>query len=275
MRQFITLLFFTLLGFSLFSCDKEAGKPKPKDVGRSIPKQEIKYEPKVTSFHIQYHGELDCKGRDVAYLDMYNYNPEDIKKCRESGTKLVIGYFSSQWSSWYPDSGGDCLGHGPDTCYNKFTEEMLGEGLPHWKGERFVDPTSKEVRKIMMERIHLAKQKGFDGIDVDNTDFYHFDTGFDLDKKDSIDYLNFFIKGARDLGMIFSLKNSMDVMNDIFKVQLYQNESCYKYNECKVYDSVDAPVFIISYKRRCPKNLYKKAYTILKKKMNQKDKACQ
>lgn len=226
------------------------------------------------SFHLQYYGKLDCKGREIVYLDMYNYGPKDIAECKATGTKLVIAYFSSQWSAWYPDSGGDCLGHGPETCRDKFTEDMLGEDLPNWDGERFVDSDSYAVRKIMIERMDLAQEKGFDGIDVDNTDFYHFNTGFDLGREDAINYINFFIQGAHDRGLLFSLKNSMDLIGEILDADLYQNESCYKYNECFVYDQVNNPVFIISYKRKCPKKLYSKGYTILKKKMNEKDKSC-
>lgn len=231
-------------------------------------------QPIKTSFHIQYYGELDCKGREVVYLDLYNYGQEDIKACKATGTEVVIAYFSSQWSAWYPDSGGDCLGHDEDTCQDKFTEDMLGEDLPGWPGERFVDPWSYRVREIMVERMDLAQEKGFDGIDVDNTDFYHFDTGFDLDQADAVNYVDFFIREAHDRGLLFSLKNSMDLIGKIQHADLYQNESCYKYDECSVYEQVDAPVFIISYKRKCPKKLYGKGYTILKKKMNQKDKSC-
>ena len=278
MRQFLTLLFFILLGFTLFSCESDDTESDNKTNSRSIPKQETPItskENKLISFHIQYYGELNCRGRDVVYLDMFNFNSSDIIKCKASGTKIVIGYFSSQWSSWYPDSGGDCLGHDEYTCQNKFDESMLGEDLPNWKGERFVNPNDPNVLQVMRDRIALAKQKGFDGVDVDNTDFYHFNTGFDLDKSDAIKYLNFFIKESHAMGLLFSLKNSMDIMHDISHADFYQNESCYKYNECKIYDEIDSPVFIISYKRKCPKHLYKNGYTILKKKMNQKDKKCE
>lgn len=263
-----------LIPFILISCNKDS------DDISSFPAKNttIKLDTspfRPVSFHIQYHGELDCQGRTVAYLDLYNYNSDDIKKCRESGTRIVIAYFSSQWSSWYPDSGGDCLGHDSDTCTNKFTEAMLGKDLPDWKGERFVNPNDPDVRQIMLERMTLARDKGYDGIDVDNTDFYHFNTGFDLDKTDAINYLNFFIKSAHSSGLLFSLKNSMDLINNLsYSPDFFQNESCYRYSECDIYRSVDAPVFIIRYKRRCPKELYHRGFTILKKKMNQKDKVC-
>lgn len=231
----------------------------------------LKHKP---SFHIQYYGELDCKGRDVVYLDLYNFNPKDLKACRKTGTKTIIAYFTSQWSSWYPDSGGGCLGHGPDVCKNKFKQSYLGEDLPNWEGERFVNPKDPAVKKIMIERIELAKTKGFDGIDVDNTDMYSFKTGFNVTKDDTIEYINFFIDEAHKRDMLFSLKNTMTIMYSINKFDLAQNESCYKYRECNMYGKLDIPVFIISYKRFCPRNLYKKAYTIRKKKMNEKDKPC-
>jgi len=48
----------------------------------------------------------------------------------------------------------------------------MGNGLTGWKGERWLNISSANVRSIMTARIQLAAQKGCDGIDPDNVDGY-------------------------------------------------------------------------------------------------------
>lgn len=227
-----------------------------------------KIKTKKLSFAIQYNKDLNfefCK-RDIVFLDMFDYSKEDVLKCKKMGA-ILYGYFSSQWEKWRKFD------------QHKFPEDSLGNDLDNWPGEKWVNTKSVKIREIMLERIIYAKNKGFDGIDVDNVDGYHFKTGFPYSKSDSADYVNFFINSAHKLDMKFSLKNAMDLIPIIQKADFYQNESCYKHKhqgriECYLYDSVSSPVGIIRYKRRCPKNLYEKAYTILKKGLNHKDKIC-
>lgn len=263
--RIILAICFALL-FILPSCrDKKPDKlPPVKD--ERLPNTPI-VKTKKLSFAIQYKKDLNfefCK-RDIVFLDMFDYSKKDVLKCKKLGA-TVYGYFSSQWEDWRIDS-------------KSFPVKDRGEDLDDWPGEKWVNTKSTKIREIMLDRIVYAKNKGFDGIDVDNVDGYHFDTGFPYTKADSANYVNFFINSAHKLDMKFSLKNAMELIPHIQKADFYQNESCYKHKhqgriECYLYDSVSAPVGIIRYKRSCPKNLYEKAYTILKKGLNHKDKIC-
>ena len=248
----------------LFSCSTQEVKlPEKKSV---IEKPIASNSPRpVLSFAVQYNGNLNydfCK-RDVVYLDLFDYTKNAVLACKKQGA-LVLAYFSSQHEQWrtFDES--------------RFKEIDKGRKLDDWKGERWVNTNSTSIREIMLDRIILAKSKGFDGIDVDNVDSFLFKTGFYTTTKDSIDYINFFINTAKKLDMKFSLKNALSVIEKLplDKIDYFQNESCYKNKECNYYDQVKSPVFIIHYKRKCPKKLYPNSYTIRKKSMNEKDKPC-
>jgi len=216
----------------------------------------------VTSFHIQYKGDLSCDGERIVYLDMDNYTKEDVAKCKARDS-IVMAYVSSQFESWRDDA-------------SQFRWADTGKKLDDWQGEKWVNPYSENVKKIMIARIKRAKALGFNGVDFDNTDFYHFETGFDSSKEAAVDYTQFLIDESHKQGMFYSLKNSMDIIPELKRVDYYQGESCHKYKECHMYDVTNRPVFIIEY-RRCPrsKKLYENAYTVKKKvSMTPKYKVC-
>lgn len=218
------------------------------------------------TFAVQYNGDLNydfCK-RDVFYLDLFDYSKEEVSKCKKMGA-TVIAYFSSQYEKWRNDA-------------DKFKKKDIGNKLPKWKGEYFVDTNSTSLRELMLERLILAKEKGFDGADVDNIDSYSEKTGFNTTIDDSFNYVQFFSNSAHKLDLKFSLKNGLKLLPLIekfkVKVEYFQNESCYKYKECWHYNKVISPVFIIHYDDDCPKELYLKGSTILKDSMDEKDELC-
>jgi len=93
---------------------------------------------------------------DVFDIDLFNTPVEVISKLHARGKK-VICYFSAGTSeSWRPD---DYL----------FKAKDKGEQMKEWKGERWLDIRSPDVFEVVRKRIELAKEKGCDGIDPDNT----------------------------------------------------------------------------------------------------------
>jgi hypothetical protein len=96
---------------------------------------------------------------DVYDLDLFLTSTATIDKLHSLGKK-VICYFSA--GSYEPDR--------PDS--QDFNAEDKGKGLSGWPGERWLNLNSQNVQTIMAKRIQLAKSKGCDGIDPDNTDAY-------------------------------------------------------------------------------------------------------
>lgn len=72
----------------------------------------------------------------------------------------MLCYFSAgSYENWRPDAA-------------QFTQSDLGLDLDGWAGEKWLNTNSENVRRIMKDRIDLAKEKGCDGVDPDNVDGY-------------------------------------------------------------------------------------------------------
>ena len=199
------------------------------------------------TFFIQYQEKLVVRERDYAIVDLFDIRDEDLAALRAKGVK-PIAYFSSQYEEWRSD----------------MKDVPHGKPLGDWKGEAYVDTQSDSIRALMRARIAKARARGFHGIDVDNVDFQGRDTGFESSMETAIAYIRFFADEAHKQGLVFCLKNAMALIPHVKDVvDLYQNESCHKYNECDAYDGL-APVFNIEYER--PKKLWKRPgfYTVLK-----------
>ncbi len=117
----------------------------------------------------------------------------------------------------------------------------------------------------MRSRIDLAKQRGFHGVDIDNTDFFENTTGFPTSLALGVDYVRFLAREAHERGLKYSLKNSMDLIPMVKDVvDFYQNEECQRYGQTHLYDGV-GPVFNIEYRR--PAKVFRRDgfYSLLKK----------
>ncbi|GAM83051.1 hypothetical protein ANO11243_010370 [Dothideomycetidae sp. 11243] len=156
-------------------------------------------------------------------IDLFTNTPSTISRLRSHGKK-VICYFSA--GTYEPDR--------PDS--HLFAKEDLGKGLPEWPGERWVRTGSPAIRKIMSDRIALAKQKGCDAVDPDNVDGYDNDNGLGLTRADAVSYVRFLAAEAHKHGMACSLKNAGGIIHDVLDVvQFAVVEQCVLYNECKIY----------------------------------------
>jgi hypothetical protein len=93
---------------------------------------------------------------EIFDLDLFD-TPADIIQQIHARGAYVICYFSAGGSeSWRTD-------------YREVPRADLGEGMKKWPGERWLNIRSPTIFNIMKKRIQLAKQKGCDGLDADNT----------------------------------------------------------------------------------------------------------
>lgn len=96
---------------------------------------------------------------NIYTIDMFENSAETVAALHKLNKK-VIAYFSAGTSeNWRADA-------------KKFVKADLGIPMEDWDGETWLNLKSKNVRKIMAERIKLAAEKGFDAIDPDNVDGY-------------------------------------------------------------------------------------------------------
>jgi hypothetical protein len=93
---------------------------------------------------------------EVFDLDLFDTPVELIQEIHDQGKK-VICYFSAGGSeSWRTD-------------YNLIKAKDKGERMKKWPNERWLNIRSPDVWEVMRRRIDLARTKGCDGIDADNT----------------------------------------------------------------------------------------------------------
>ena len=192
-----------------------------------------------TTWYWQLQGELRTDIPAKLYdVDLFDTPKETIEKLKEEG-KIVICYFSAgTYEEWRPDAG-------------EFKEEELGNPLDKWPGERWLDIRSENVKRIMVKRLELAKEKGCDGVEPDNVDGYLNDTGFPLTYEEQLDYNRFLSIEAKKRGLLVGLKNDLEQVKELaVYFDFAVNEECHAYNECsllKPFIEQGKPVFNAEY----------------------------
>ena len=76
------------------------------------------------------------------------------------------------WEAWRPDA-------------DLFPADLLGEPLDDWEGERWLDIREIDaLAPVLLARMDMCAEKGFDALEPDNIDGYLNDTGFPLTYQD-------------------------------------------------------------------------------------------
>jgi len=157
---------------------------------------------KEYSFYWQLQGSLKDVPANIYDIDLFDTSVDTINELKAKG-KIVICYVNAgAWEKWREDA-------------NEFPGDVLGNDLDGWDGEKWLDIRSKAVRDIMKKRFDLAKEKGCDGVEVDNIDGYENNTGFDLSYFDQFDYNRFLSIEAKKRGLAIAMKNDLDQANDL------------------------------------------------------------
>lgn len=199
------------------------------------------WQPEVgTSWQIELRYPLNDTSFDaeVYDIDLFDNPKSTIKNLQSMGRKVICYFSAGSYEDWRSDK-------------DKFKKSDLGKPLSDWDGEKWLDTNSKNVRRIMANRLDMAKSKGCDGVDPDNVDGYDNNNGIDLTKDDAIDYVNWLANEAHSRNMSVGLKNAGTIIPDVIKgMQWSVNEQCAQYNECDIYDAfpqAGKPVFHIEY----------------------------
>lgn len=156
----------------------------------------------------------------VYNIDLFN-TPKSTIRALQAENRKVICYFSA----------GTHENYRPDR--NQFAGADLGNSLEDWPGERWLDVRSANVRRIMIERLDLAAEKGCDAVEPDNVQGYLEPTGFELTSQDQLAYNRFIANEAHRRGLGVALKNALEQVEslvDYFDFSI--NEQCFQYNEC-------------------------------------------
>ncbi|KAJ5922451.1 hypothetical protein N7516_010154 [Penicillium verrucosum] len=171
-------------------------------------------------------------------IDLFDNNKTVISDLQKMGRKVICYFSAGSFEDWRKDAGD-------------FHPADKGENLDGWPGEKWLNLTSPNVRKIMQARLDVAVEKGCDGVDPDNIDGYDNENGLDLTKAQAINYVNWLASQSHSRGLSVGLKNGADIIDSVIdNMQWCVNEQCAEYEECDTYASfieADKPVFHIEY----------------------------
>jgi uncharacterized protein (TIGR01370 family) len=168
-------------------------------------------------------------------IDLFDNSKETIKKLKEKG-KIVICYFSfGTYEDWREDT-------------NSISRELLGNKLDNWEGERWWDIRNKGIINLLKKRIDLAKEKGCDGIEMDNIDIYKNNNGLGIKKEDVIRAFKELSEYAKSEGLLVVLKNSPELIEELKDYyDLILAEECFEFNECNQYLKSNKPIIDVEY----------------------------
>jgi hypothetical protein len=157
---------------------------------------------------------------ELVDIDLFDTTEATIGALRDSGHRVICYFSAGSHEDWRPDAAG-------------FPNAAIGDAMDGWPGERWLDTRHPDVRNRMIERLDLAVTKGCDGVEPDNVDGYLNQTGFDLDRDDTVEYLGFLVDAARARDLSIGLKNLpelADALEPLFDWAL--TEQCVEFDEC-------------------------------------------
>lgn len=207
----------------------------------------IWYKPAIdTSWEIQLQGDIDSSYDAMLYeVDLFDTDISLIQELKNSGKKVICYFSAGSYEDWRAD-------------HDNFPEEVLGNDLDQWPGEKWLNISNEKIAPVMIERLNLAVTKGCDGVDPDNLDGYTNNTGFALSSNDQLAYNKFIANEARKKGLSVGLKNDLNQISELVPFFDFSvNEQCHYYNECNMLSPfIDAgkPVFNIEYDERYVQN---------------------
>ena len=193
-----------------------------------------------TSWQIQFSGVLNISLDVQLYdVDLFDTPQKIIDQLHGQGRRVVCYFSAGSWEDRRPDA-------------DQFPVEVLGDDLPDWPGEKWLDVRRLDILgPIMDARLDLAKQKGCDGVDPDNVDGYVNESGFPLTSDDQLAYNIWIAEQAHTRDLAVGLKNDLEQITALATYFDWAiNEQCFQYNECDLllpFVQAGKPVFGIEY----------------------------
>lgn len=177
-----------------------------------------------TSWQWQLSGPIDTSyDVDMYDIDLFDV-PQSVMDELHNDGRIVICYFSAgSYEEWRLDAG-------------EFPNEVLGNPLDGWPGERWLDIRRLDLlAPIMTAWLDLAVQKGCEGVEPDNVDGYNNDSGFPLTAEDQLTYNTWLAAEAHQRGLSIGLKNDLDQIPELLPYFDWAlNEQCFHYDECEL-----------------------------------------
>jgi hypothetical protein len=199
------------------------------------------YQPDTnTTWQWQLKGNINTSYDVQIYdIDLFDTDKSTIDSLHNSGKKVICYFSAGSYENWRSDK-------------DSFDNELLGNDLDGWEGEKWLDISNEKLIDIMTKRLDLAKSKGCDGVEPDNMDGYINNSGFSLSDTDHLAYNKFIANEARKRDLSVGLKNDLDQISSLVDYfDFAVNEQCHEYDECdklEPFIGANKPVFNAEYK---------------------------
>lgn len=156
-------------------------------------------------------------------IDGFDNPASTVAALHHAGDRVICYVEVGAVESYRPDS-------------SRFPVSALGDDVPGYPDERYLDVTASTVLPIVESRIAMCKLKGFDAVEPDIDDSYSDRTGFPITEEANIAYDRALGEYAHTLGVAWGQKNgdadgvfsqSLEPVSD-FVI----DEQCFEYGTC-------------------------------------------
>jgi hypothetical protein len=133
---------------------------------------------------------------DVYKIDLFDTRATDVVALKKKGKKAVCYLNAGAWEDWRADA-------------KRFPDAVMGRAYDGWPGERWLDIRRMDLlAPIMLARLDMCRDKGFDGVMLDNVDTYTNRTGFPLTANDQLRYNVWMANEAHKRGLAVGMNNN-------------------------------------------------------------------
>jgi hypothetical protein len=166
--------------------DAEAGMTQAEEAGIVRPGMRIQY---------QLSGALDGNAdAELFVVDLFETSRAQIDTLHTRG-RVVIAYISAgSIEPWRPD-------------VDALPAAAIGNPLPDYPDEAWLDVREPSVRQLLVGRLTLAADKGFDGVLLVSLDAYLANSGHDLSADDQLTYNIWLAERAAQAGLAAGLSS--------------------------------------------------------------------
>lgn len=194
-----------------------------------------------TRWQIQYVDEpVDVNiEADVYKIDLFDNSARAVAAIKRRGKRAVCYVNVGAWEAWRPDA-------------KQFSRRLLGKAYQGWPRERWLDIRRiDELAPVMLARLDLCRDRGFDGVLFDNLDLYLQDTGFKITAADQLRYIVWLANEARRRGLAVGINNNPQQVPQLTPyVDWAFAESCFSQGWCNELAPIAAagkPVIVVEY----------------------------
>lgn len=136
---------------------------------------------------------------------------------------------------------------------SEFQQSVIGNVYEGFEDENWLDIRQIDLlAPVMLARLDMIREKGFDGIEPDNINGYQNETGFNLTQNDAKIYCEWLIEQAHSRGLSIGQKNAEELVPELVdSFDWMLAESAYKYDffeDLIPYVEAGKAVFMVEYR---------------------------